>query len=92
MKGTFLPFNCVWHVFSQAATSLNFVYGIFFIQKFTISLMAEIYFEMPQTSDGTEVGKGHRWTDRYMVQERNTFTAELGLGFSCKVLSALLNV
>lgn len=50
--------------------------------------MAPIYFDLPQKSDETEVAERYRWTDRYVVQERNTIMAESGLN----VLSALLNV
>ena len=50
--------------------------------------MAPIYFDLPQKSDETEVAETYRWTDRHVVQERNTIMAESGPNF----LSALLNV
>lgn len=50
--------------------------------------MAPIHFDLSQKSDETEVAERHRWTDRYVVQERNTIMAESGRNF----LSALLNV
>lgn len=40
--------------------------------------MAVIYFEMPQKSDGTEVGERQRWMDRHMIYDRNMFMVESG--------------
>ena len=61
--------------------SLNFIYSIFFPLKFTVSLMAPIYFDLPQKSDEIEVAERYRWTDRHVVQERNTIMAESGPNF-----------
>lgn len=49
---------------------LNLVDGIFFIRKFTILLMAAIYFEMHQKSNGAKDG------ERYRQMESKTLMAE----------------
>ena len=83
--------TCVGCAFSQSVTCLNWDDGIFFKEKFTTFLIAEIYFEMHQKSAEVLDGERHRQTEIYVIVESKQFLAESGAR-NCQRLSPLWNI